>query len=92
MNIKYRSWASSDENSETEDVEREKSLTQFSGKINIEVDFLMQYVQAHSLEIPQMLKSGCSNDQQKLYLIQNSKIMKKYFNEIAFMEREYLNK
>ena len=36
----YVSWSSSDENSEKEDLEREKTLTQFPGKINIEVTFL----------------------------------------------------
>ena len=39
-----------------------------------------------------MLKSGYSNDQQKLYRIHNSKTTKKYFNEIALMEREHLDK
>ena len=46
----------------------------------------------HSLETTQMLKSGYSNDQQKLYRTHNSKITKKYFNEIALMEREHLDK
>ena len=52
----------------------------------------MQYVYNHSLEITQMLKSGYSNDQQKLYRMYNSKTTKKYFNEIALMEREHLDK
>ena len=58
-------WSSSDENSEKEDLERKKTLKQFPGKIKIEVDFFMQYVHTHSLEITQMLKYGCSTDQQK---------------------------
>ena len=49
----------------------------------------MQYVHSHSLEITQMLKSGYSNDQEKLNRLQNYKITKKYFNEIALMERVY---
>ena len=52
----------------------------------------MQYVHSHSLEITQTLKSGYSNDQQKLNRLQNYKITKKYFNEIVLMEREYLDK
>ena len=52
----------------------------------------MQYVHSHSLKITQMLKSGYSNDQQKLNRLQNYKITKKYFNEIALMQREYLEK
>ena len=92
MNIEYVSWSSSDENSEKEDLEREKALTQFPGKINIEVNLFMQYVDSHSLEITQMLKSGYSNDQQKLNRLQNYKITKKHFNKIVLMEREYLDK
>ena len=80
MNIKYVSWSSSDENSEKQELEREKHLSEFPGKINIEVDFFMQYVYNHSLEITQVLKSGYSNDQQKLYRIHNSRTTKKYFN------------
>ena len=52
----------------------------------------MQYVHSHSLEITQTLKSGYSNDQQKLNRLQNYKITKKYFNKTALMEREYLDK
>ena len=62
MSIEYVSWSSSDENSEKEDLERKKTLKQFPGKIKIEVDFFMQYVHTHSLEITQMLKYGYSND------------------------------
>ena len=40
MNIEYVSWSSLDKNSEKQDLEREKTLTQFPGRINIEVDFL----------------------------------------------------
>ena len=92
MNIKYVSWSSSDENSEKQELEREKHLSEFPGKINIEVDFFMQYVYNHSLEITHVLKSRYSNDQQKLYRIHNSKTTKKYFNEIALMKREHLDK
>ena len=74
MNIGYGSWPSSDENSEKEDLGREKTLTQFSGKINIEVNFFMQHLHAHSLEIPQMLKSGYSNDQQNFTLYKIPKL------------------
>ena len=56
MNIEYVSWSSSDENSVKEDLEREKIFTQFPGKVNIEVNFFMQYVHSLSLEIIQMLK------------------------------------
>ena len=56
MNIEYVSWSSSDENSVKEDLEREKIFTQFPGKVNIEVNFFMQYVHSHSLEITQILK------------------------------------
>ena len=92
MNIEYVSWSSSDENSEKQVSERDKTLSQFPGNINIEVDFFMQHGHNHSLEITQMLKSGYSNDQQKLYRIHNSKITKKYVNGIALMEREHLDK
>ena len=91
MNIEYVSSSSSDENSEKEDLEREQTLTRFPGKINIEVDFFMQYVHTPFLEITGMLKSGYSNNQLNLYRIKTSKITKKYF-EIALMEWEYLDK
>ena len=50
----------------------------------------MQYVHTHSLEITHM--SGYSNDEQKRYPIQDSKITKKSFNKIALMEHKYLDK
>ena len=36
----------------------------------------MQYVHTHYFEITQMLKIGYSNDQQKMYRIQNPKLGK----------------
>ena len=48
VNIEHVSWSSSDENSEKQDLEREKTLSQFPGHVNIEVGFLMQYVHIHS--------------------------------------------
>ena len=51
----------------------------------------MQYVPNHSLETTQMLNSGYAMINKTLR-IQNSKITKKYFNEIALMNYEYLDK
>ena len=62
------------------------------GRINAEVNFFMQYLNTHSFEITPILKTGYSNDQQKLYRIQNPKLGKKCFNKNALMECEYLNK
>ena len=76
MNAENLSWWSAGKNWEKEDLKREKNLTLFPGKINIEVDFFMQYVHTHYFEITQMLKIGYSNDQQKMYRIQNPKLGK----------------
>ena len=74
--VEHVLWSSPDKNSDKETLEREKIWTQSLGKTNIKVDFFIQYVHRHSLGITHMLKSGYSNDQQKLNRLQNSKITK----------------
>ena len=83
MNTENVSWSSTKENLEKEDLQREKTLTLFLGKINIEVEFLSSITHTHSFEITQILKT---------LTYTKSKIKKEYFNKIALMECEYREK
>ena len=75
-NIENVSCSLSKQNGEKEDLKREETLAQFPGKINIEIDYFMQYVHIHSLEIAQMLKTRYSSDQQKLCRVKTPKLLK----------------
>ena len=49
INIENVYWHSSEKNWENEDLKREQTLTQFPGKINMQVNYLMQYIHTYSL-------------------------------------------
>ena len=55
---------------------KRENFNNISWKNQCRSEFFMQYLNTHSFEITPILKTGYSNDQQKLYRIQNPKLGK----------------